>query len=41
LDYLEEVGIVESMHRTMYDRLIGVGVKEAKMGIFGGYDARK
>jgi len=36
LDYLEEVGIAESMRRIMlYDRLIGVGVKEAKMEFLG------
>ena len=37
LDYLEEVGIAESMRRIMlYDRLIGVGVKEAEMEVLGG-----
>jgi len=36
-NHLEEVGIAESMRRIMlYDRLIGVGVKEAEMEILGG-----
>lgn len=35
--HLEEIGIAESMRRVMLgDRLLGVGVKEAKMEILGG-----
>ena len=35
--YLEEIGIAESMRRIMLnDRLLGVGVKEARMEILGG-----
>ena len=37
VDHLEETGIAESMRRIMLnDRLLGVGVKEAKMEILGG-----
>ncbi len=37
IDHLEEIGIAESMRRIMLnDRLIGVGVKEARMEILGG-----
>ena len=37
VEHLEEVGIAESMRRIMIrDRLIGVGIKEAKMIILGG-----
>jgi NAD(P)H dehydrogenase (quinone) len=37
VDYLEETGIAESMRRVMLnDRLLGVGVKEARMEILGG-----
>ncbi|MFC1725938.1 NAD(P)H-dependent oxidoreductase [candidate division KSB1 bacterium] len=36
-DYLEEIGIAESMRRIMLgDRLSGVGIKEVKMEILGG-----
>jgi NAD(P)H dehydrogenase (quinone) len=36
-EHLEETGIAESMRRIMLnDRLLGVGVKEAKMEILGG-----
>jgi NAD(P)H dehydrogenase (quinone) len=35
--HLEETGIAESMRRIMLnDRLLGVGVKEARMEILGG-----
>jgi NAD(P)H dehydrogenase (quinone) len=37
LQHLEEIGIAESMKRIMLnDRLLGVGVKEARMEILGG-----
>jgi NAD(P)H dehydrogenase (quinone) len=37
VEHLEEIGIAESMKRIMLnDRLLGVGVKEARMGILGG-----
>jgi NAD(P)H dehydrogenase (quinone) len=37
LEHLEETGIVESMERIMlHDRLLGIGVKEARMVILGG-----
>ena len=37
VDYLEQIGIAESMRRVMLnDRLLGVGVKEARMEILGG-----
>jgi NAD(P)H dehydrogenase (quinone) len=37
VEHLEETGIAESMKRIMLnDRLLGVGVKEAKMEILGG-----
>jgi NAD(P)H dehydrogenase (quinone) len=37
LEYLEEIGIAESMRRIMLnDRLLGIGVKEARMEILGG-----
>lgn len=37
LEHLEETGIAESMKRIMLnDRLLGVGVKEARMEILGG-----
>jgi NAD(P)H dehydrogenase (quinone) len=37
VEHLEEIGIAESMRRIMLnDRLLGVGVKEAKMEILGG-----
>jgi NAD(P)H dehydrogenase (quinone) len=37
VEYLEEIGIAESMRRIMLnDRLLGVGVKEARMEILGG-----
>ncbi|MBN2126014.1 MAG: NAD(P)H-dependent oxidoreductase [Deltaproteobacteria bacterium] len=37
VEHLEEIGIAESMRRVMlHDRLLGVGVKEAKMEILGG-----
>jgi NAD(P)H dehydrogenase (quinone) len=37
VDYLENIGIAESMRRVMLnDRLLGVGVKEAQMEILGG-----
>ncbi len=37
LDHLEETGMVESMKRVMLnDRLLGVGVKEARLEILGG-----
>ena len=37
LEHLEEIGIAESMNRIMLnDRLLGVGVKEARMEILGG-----
>ncbi len=37
LEHLEETGIAESMERIMLnDRLLGVGVKEARMVILGG-----
>ena len=37
LEHLEETGIAESMERIMLnDRLLGVGVKEARMEILGG-----
>jgi len=36
-EYLEEIGIAESMRRIMLnDRLLGIGVKEAVMEILGG-----
>jgi NAD(P)H dehydrogenase (quinone) len=36
-EHLEETGIAESMHQIMLnDRLLGVGVKEARMEILGG-----
>jgi len=37
VEHLEEIGIAESMRRIMLnDRLLGVGVKEARMVILGG-----
>ncbi len=37
LEHLEETGIAEAMRRIMLnDRLLGVGVKEARMEILGG-----
>jgi NAD(P)H dehydrogenase (quinone) len=37
LEHLEEIGIAESMrHIMLHDRLLGVGVKEARMEILGG-----
>ncbi|KPJ53306.1 NADPH:quinone reductase [candidate division TA06 bacterium DG_24] len=37
VEHLEEIGIAESMRRIMInDRLLGVGVKQAKMEILGG-----
>lgn len=37
VEHLEEIGIAESMRRIMVnDRLLGVGVKEARMEILGG-----
>ena len=37
VDYLEKIGIAESMRRVMInDRLLGVGVKKARMEILGG-----
>ena len=37
LEHLEQIGIAESMQRIMLnDRLLGVGVKEARMEILGG-----
>ena len=37
VEHLEEIGIAESMRRIMLnDRLLGLGVKEAKMEILGG-----
>jgi NAD(P)H dehydrogenase (quinone) len=37
VEYLEETGIAESMRRVMLnDRLLGVGVREARMEILGG-----
>jgi NAD(P)H dehydrogenase (quinone) len=37
VEHLEEIGIAESMERIMLqDRLLGVGVKEARMEILGG-----
>lgn len=37
IEYLEEIGIAESMRKIMInDRLLGVGVQEAKMIILGG-----
>jgi NAD(P)H dehydrogenase (quinone) len=37
VEYLEEIGIAESMRRIMLnDRLLGVGIKQAKMEILGG-----
>jgi NAD(P)H dehydrogenase (quinone) len=37
LEHLEQIGIAESMKRIMLnDRLLGVGVKEARMEILGG-----
>ena len=37
VEHLEEIGIAESMRRVMLnDRLLGVGVKEARMEILGG-----
>ena len=37
VEHLEEIGIAESMKRIMLnDRLLGVGVKEARMEILGG-----
>lgn len=37
VEYMEELGIAESMRRIMLkDRLLGVGVKEARMEILGG-----
>ena len=37
VDYLEQIGIAESMRRVMInDRLLGVGVKKARMEILGG-----
>jgi len=36
-EHLEEIGIAESMRRVMmHDRLLGVGVKEARIEILGG-----
>lgn len=36
-DHLEKIGIAESMRRVMiHDRLLGVGIKEARMEILGG-----
>ena len=36
-EHLEEIGIAESMRRIMLnDRLLGIGVKEARMEILGG-----
>lgn len=36
-EHLEDIGIAESMKRIMLnDRLLGAGVKEAKMEILGG-----
>ena len=37
IEHLEEIGIAESMRRVMVqDRLLGVGVREARMEILGG-----
>jgi NAD(P)H dehydrogenase (quinone) len=37
LEHLEQIGIAESMkHIMLSDRLLGVGVKEARMEILGG-----
>ncbi|MFC2084673.1 hypothetical protein ACFLS9_06425 [Bacteroidota bacterium] len=37
MEHLEETGIAESMKRIMInDRLLGVGVNEARMEILGG-----
>jgi NAD(P)H dehydrogenase (quinone) len=37
VEHLEEIGIAESMRRVMLnDRLLGVGVREARMEILGG-----
>lgn len=37
VEHLEEIGIAESMRRIMlHDRLLGIGVKEARMEILGG-----
>jgi len=37
VDYLEQIGIAESMRRVMInDRLLGVGIKKARMEILGG-----
>ena len=37
VEHLEEIGIAESMRRVMLqDRLLGVGVAEARMEILGG-----
>lgn len=37
IEHLEETGIAESMRRIMiHDRLLGIGVKEARMEILGG-----
>lgn len=37
VEHLEEIGVAESMRRVMLgDRLLGVGVKEARMEILGG-----
>jgi len=37
LEHLEQIGIAESMKRIMLnDRLLGVGVKQARMEILGG-----
>lgn len=40
-EYLEEIGIAPSMRRIMLnDRLLGVGIKEARMEILGGMVAQ-
>ena len=37
VEYLEQIGVAESMRRIMLnDRLLGVGIKQAKMEILGG-----
>ncbi len=37
VEHLEEIGVAESMRRIMLnDRLLGIGVKEARMEILGG-----
>lgn len=37
IEHLEKTGIAESMQRIMLnDRLLGIGVKEARMEILGG-----